>query len=446
LNVNASPSLARQNTLLLAAAFILIELLVATVFVVFIMLPLARRSADDLAGLMILSAQTWTELPPDTRTDFEIELLASHALALRAEAPGKGHDEWHPPYFYLLEDALAQRLGTRQHLVQENIDGTLWYWTNLPAGAQHLAVGLTQQRIDAQPVLALMLALLGGLALAVGAAFWLAHRTTAPLARLEQAATRIGHGESPQLLPETGPRELAALARRFNAMASQVRELLTARTTLLAGVSHDLRTPLARMRLALELLKLDPTPALITGLESDIDEMNQLIGTLLDLARGLEREPPVSVDLAQLLADLATDFATNKRMIMVHCPPCHREVPLLALRRAIGNLLQNALRHAPPDAPLELTCEPGEQGCRIGVLDRGPGIPAEKIEAMFLPFHRLDTSRSPTTGGSGLGLAIVKELARANGWQVGLEPRPGGGLAAWIELPSAQKQEPPSRD
>ena len=437
-----SSSLARQHTLLLASAFILIELLTASVLAFFLILPMARRSADDLAGLMILSAQTWAELPPETRADFEIELLGSHELALRAELPGIGRDEWHPPYFYLLEDALAQRSGIRQHLLRENTGGTVWYWTNLPAGKRSLGVGLSQQRIGAHPVLALLIVLLGGLALAIGVAVWLAHRITAPLAQLERAAVRVGQGQSPEWLPESGPRELAALAGAFNAMSRQVRVLLAARTTLLAGVSHDLRTPLARMCLALELLRMAPTPMLIARLESDIEEMNGLIATLLDLARGLEREAPRRVDLADLLAELATDFATPARSITVHCPPCQRDIPPQALRRALGNFLQNALYYAPTSA-VELVCvmaEAEDQGCCIGVLDRGPGIPTEQIEAMFQPFHRLDTSRSPATGGAGLGLAIVRELAHANGWVARLEPRSGGGLAAWLDLPAAQEE------
>ncbi len=426
-------SLARQNTLLLAGAFLLVELLAAFSFAWLLMLPVAKRSADDLAGLMILSAQTWAELPPDTRMAFEHELMDNHGLALRAEPAGEGRDEWHPPYFYLLEAALARRLGAAHHLASEPVGKTTWYWADLPAGDGTLAVGLPRTRIETQPVLALLLALGGGLLFAGAFAWWLARRITAPLARLEAAATRIGHGERPELLPETGPLELAALARRFNAMAQQVRDLLTARTTLLAGVSHDLRTPLARMRLALEMLKADPSSTLIARLECDIEEMNGLIATLLDLARGLEREPPVELDLAALLEDLASDASTAARPIAVHCPPCRRAAPPRALRRALGNLLQNALRYA-PEGPIELVCTTTTERCRVGVLDRGPGIPAERIAAMFEPFQRLDDSRSPQTGGAGLGLAIVRELAKANGWQVRLEARADGGLAAWIEL------------
>lgn len=431
-------SLARQNTLLLAGTFILVELLAAGAMAWFLMLPLARRSADDLAGLMILSAQTWAELPPRTRPDFEFELLANHGLALRDALPGPAEDEWHPPYFYLLEDALALRTGSHQHLVRETIGDAVWYWASLPAGRGELAVGLSQQRIATQPLAAALSALGGGLLLAIGVAVWLARRIAQPLARLDEAATRIGQGQSPELLPETGPRELAALARRFNAMARQVRELLAARTTLLAGVSHDLRTPLARLRLSLELLRLEPTSERIEQMERDIEEMNALIGTLLDLARGLEREPPQEIDLAAFLAKLAEEHRASGRDIRLRCPPCRHALPPRALRRAVGNLLQNALRHA-PEGEIELVCEASPQRCRIGVLDRGPGIPSEQIEAMFQPFQRLETSRSPATGGSGLGLAIVRELARANGWQAQLQPREGGGLAAWLDLPPSQQ-------
>ncbi len=425
-------SLARQNTLLLAGAFLLVELLAVFSVAWLLMLPVAKRSADDLAGLMILSAQTWAELPPDTRMAFEHELMDNHGLALRAEPAGMGRDEWHPLYFYLLEDALVRRLGAERHLASEVIGDTLWYWTDLPAGDDTLTVGLPQTRIETQPVLAFMLVFFGGLLFAGVFAWWLAQRITAPLARLEAAATRIGHGERPERLPETGPLELAALACRFNAMSQQVRDLLTARTTLLAGVSHDLRTPLARMRLALEMLKDDPAPALIARLETDIEEMNGLIATLLDLARGLEREPLKETDLAELLNGLVENTASN-RTIVVQCDACTLEVAPRALRRALGNLLQNALRYA-PDEPIELVCEAQETSFRVGVLDRGPGIPSDRIATMFEPFQRLEDSRSPQTGGAGLGLAIVRELAKANGWQVTLEPRKGGGLAAWIEL------------
>ncbi len=416
---------------MLAGAFVVIEVLVVTLFVLFVLLPLARRSADDLAGLMVLSAQTWAELPPLTRPAFEEELLASHALALRPASPGAGHDEWHPFYFYVLEEALVRRTGVDQHLISENANGSTWYWCNVPTGNGLLGVGLAKSRIDSQPFTALLIGLVGGLFFIVALAYGLARRITRPLARLEAASALIGQGATPMLLPETGPREVAALSRRFNAMALQVQDLLTARTTLLAGVSHDLRTPLARMRLALEIMKTAPTPDLIARMERDIEQMNQLIGNVLDLARGLEHEMPVATELREFLNEIAVDFSASGRVISVDCPPGQMAIARHALRRAIGNLLQNALRYA-AHSPVDLVCTVELSGWRIGILDRGAGIEPARIETMFQPFQRGDPSRSPATGGSGLGLAIVRELARANGWDVTLSSRAGGGLEAWI--------------
>ena len=429
-------SLARHNALLLAGVFIVFELLMAATVVWFLMVPVARRSADDLAGLILLSAQTWNELPPETRPDFERELAQRHLLVLRAEAPRAGADELHSPYVQILETALAERTGRLRHLSRETIDGKTWYWIALPSGENTIAVGFSESRVGAQPVRTLLISAIIGLILALLAAIWLAQRTVEPLARLEKAVADVGRGDVPELLPETGPRELAHLARRFNEMASQVRELLAARTTLLAGVSHDLRTPLARMRLALALLEEKPTPKLIARLENDIGEMDRLIGQILDLARGIEREPAIEIDLPAVLTDIAAGAPDGRGRARVPPQPGELLAPPSALRRVIGNLLDNALRYG-GDQPVELVVEQAGKTVRIGVLDRGPGIPAEQMSAVFQPFHRVEMSRSPATGGAGLGLAIVRQLADTHGWQVDIGPRMDGGLEAWLTLPAA---------
>jgi two-component system osmolarity sensor histidine kinase EnvZ len=413
-----SASLARQNALLLAAVFIVFELLMAAAVVWLLMLPVARRSAEDIGGLMVLAAQTWSELPPQTRPDFERELAQAHLLSLRAELPPAGVDEWHGPYLYIVESVLAEKTG---------------YWIALPSGETSIAVGFPESRLGAQPIRTLLISAIAGVLLAMLAAVWLARRTVGPLARLEQAVAEVGRGELPELLPETGPRELATLARRFNQMARQVRELLAARTTLLAGVSHDLRTPLARMRLALALLEERPTPERIRRLEKDIEEMDGLIGHVLDLARGVGREEAMAVNLPQLLAELAAAAPEGAVRISVAPLPARILAPPTALRRAIGNLLDNALRYG-GGQPVELRCEPVGKTLRIGVLDRGPGIPAEQMSAVFQPFHRVETSRGSSTGGAGLGLAIVRQLADIHAWQVELARRPDGGLEAWLTL------------
>jgi two-component system osmolarity sensor histidine kinase EnvZ len=238
-------------------------------------------------------------------------------------------------------------------------------------------------------------------------------------------------------LPETGPREIAALSRRFNEMTKQVEELLAARTVLLAGVSHDLRTPLARLRLAVEMLVRKPSPQLAAQVEGDIEAMDRLIGDVLTLARGLGHEAVQRVVLSEFCKKLVLSIPGAADKVQVEIADVTLDVPPGALRRILVNLLENALRYG-GDQPVSLRAEVEDGRCRIGVLDRGPGIPPDELETVYRPFYRLEASRSVNTGGSGLGLAIVRQLAMAQGWQARLQAREGGGLAAWLEIPLQQ--------
>ncbi|MDP1900653.1 MAG: ATP-binding protein [Rubrivivax sp.] len=448
------PTLAQQYLRRLLSLFVAFAAVIFASEFGFVMLPLAERSADDLAGLMVLSAQTWAELPPQTRPVFEAELLRTYELALRpGMAPPADTHLAHGFYVRFLEQSLAQRSGAPVFLAKgPGPQGGNWLWTTVTAGGQPMGVGFAEERTNTRPLWSLAVVLLAGTGLAAAAAVWLARRIAQPVARLEQAAAELATGASPALLPVTGSRELADLASHFNLMTLQVRELLDARTTLLAGISHDLRTPLARMRLALELLTLKPSPSLIARLEHDIEEMNALIGQLLDLAKGLDHEAQQTFELGPWLAERALLHSNSHSHaaqaagtgITVVCPTGLRvQAARGMLGRLVDNLLGNALRYAP--GAVELVVQPAPQPppgrVRLSVLDRGPGIPAEQMGAVWRPFQRVETSRSPQTGGYGLGLAIVGQLAKAQGWPVGLEARSGGGLVAWVELPGA---EPPT--
>ncbi|MEW5770172.1 MAG: ATP-binding protein [Pseudomonadota bacterium] len=429
-------SLTHQNALRLAVVFLAFELLAAVAVASLLMLPMARRAAGDLAGLIVLSAQTWSELPPATRPAFSLELTRGHQLVLAAAPPPSRQEAiWQGPYLRQLETELRKRIGPHTRLISAPLDGEAWHWVALPSGGRTLWVGFPHSRVGTQPIATLLVTLAAAFVMTLLGAVWLARHTVAPLRRFDAAASVLGRGETPELLPETGPRELAALARRFNTLARQVRDLLEARTTLLAGLSHDLRTPLARMRLTLEMMQRRPDPAWIARMDADVEEMNRLVGELLELARGLGKEKSAPVDLFDLLEELAGHERRAGAAVSVHAAPLTVDAPPAALRRILGNLLANARRYA-AGTPLELRAEADDDGCRIGVLDRGPGIPEAQLEAVFRPFHRVEASRSAATGGTGLGLAIVRQLAQANGWRVSLENREGGGLAAWLEIPA----------
>lgn len=437
-------TLAHHTLRWMAALSAAVTSVILVAMLVLVLLPLSQRSADDLAGLMLLSAQTWVELPPQTRADFEAELINTHHLAIQPHWPGDaGQPALHGIYIGFVERALAQRTGRSTHLVaQPGPAGEAWLWAQVPTGAQPLGVGFSRERMNTHPLWALGVVLVLGAGLAAGTAIWLARRLAQPVARLERAAAALASGTRPDLLPLTGPRELADLAGHFNQMASQLRELLDARTTLLAGVSHDLRTPLARMRVALELMRLQPSPALLDRLDQDTEVMNSLIAQLLELARGMGTQPRTAIDLPAWLAERADTQADAVReahsSLTLQVPAglqCRAAAGTLA--RVLDNLLGNALRYAPGAIELTATTFERESGpvVRISVLDRGPGIPAEQLGAVWRPFERVEASRSPQTGGYGLGLAIVRQLALGQGWRVGLDPLPGGGLQAWVELP-----------
>lgn len=431
-------SLFGKTALTVAAAFILMQTLALAVAFLTVMRPMAQRSADDLAALIMLAAQTWVELPPDTLPDFRGELKARHQIWIAeagAPLPDSGQ---RTPYAQLIEQSLENRTGRPHHVVQTQ-RGESWLWADIPAGGKLIRIGFPLRRIGVQPFLALSLVLGIGTLLSLVTALLLVRRLTRPLEQLTRAADHVGGGEVPELLPETGSLELATLARSFNRMARQVRELLDNRTTLLAGISHDLRTPLARLRLALEMLAENPRPALIERMGRDLDDMNRLIGEFLELARGLQHEDRQAIEVGDLVGQAVENArAAGAAIEWAPATSCRTLGRPLALRRILDNLIGNAVRHG--GGAVGVGCECGSEGLIVRVLDRGPGIAEDQMEAVFQPFHRIETSRSSATGGSGLGLAIARQLAEANGWRIELANRPDGGLEARLTLPATSQE------
>ncbi len=420
-------SLYARTALTLAAAFVVFQALATWVVLQTLILPVAERSADDLAGLIVLSAQTWVELPPETRAAFERELARRHGL--RLTTAGAGATAPAPGFAFRrqIEEALSRRTGDVVEL--HGVPGTAAAWLELPVGGHDLRVGFFPQRYAVRPPLAAVVVIAAGALLSLLTALFLVRRITVPLARAAQAARQVGAGQLPEPLPETGPAELAELARRFNTMATEVRELLDNRTTLLGGISHDLRTPMTRLRLNLELLRDDPAPPRIDRALADLDAMNRLVAAYLDLARASRAEARSRFDLAALLGELAAEAGVPWQT----GPACEIDAGPLAVRQILANLIQNALRYA--GAPVELALDCGARQVRVQVRDVGPGIPEAQLEKVFRPFYRVEDSRAQATGGTGLGLAIVRQLAEINGWTVTLKNRPSGGIEATLEIP-----------
>jgi len=411
----------------LLTAFLIFEAIAFVVVWFMVIQPLAERSADDLAAKILLSAQTWVELPPQTRADFEMELAFRHDLAL-AEVDTRLPHAAAPNYFGELIAAALTRRANQTITLKRSVDPG-WDWLEIQVAEKLLRVGFDRQRYALKAPLAAVGVFLLGALLTVLTALFMARRVSRRMNSLARKAVEVGQGRAPELLPETGVRELRELTVAFNRMAEEVQALLENRTVLLAGVSHDLRTPITRLRLALSLLE-GGDPELIKRMEHDLDEMNQLISDMLVFARSLKLEALHECDLVPVLDDLATQAALLGPVDwQAGSSACRVRVGEAALRRIVGNLLDNARRYGDGQpVTLDLAC--GIDTLRISVLDRGPGIPIEQREAVFRPFTRLETSRNRAGGGSGLGLAIARQLADAYGWRIELSEREGGGLVA----------------
>ncbi len=431
--IRPTGSLFARTAATLALAFIVFQASAFWVVYRTLVVPVAERSADDLAGLIVLSAQTWVELPPKTRAAFERELARRHGLRLTTADVGADMRAPNFPFRTQIEAALSRRMG--ETITLRGAIGTEAAWLSLPVGGHQLRAGFFPDRYAVKfPLAAVALVTLGAF-LTLLTALLLVRRITVPLARAAIAAGQVGAGEVPEPLPETGPAELAELARRFNRMAREVKALLDNRTTLLAGISHDLRTPMTRLQLNLELLRESPNPPLIQTARidkavADLADMNQLISGYLELARTTQAEPRAHFDVSALLNQLATE----SKLAWPGASPRTIYAGALAVRQIVANLIQNAQRYGGGTA-VELALEHNTLGTRIEVRDRGPGIPDAQLETVFRPFYRLESSRSQATGGTGLGLAIVRQLAESNGWKVKLENRAGGGLIAALDIP-----------
>jgi signal transduction histidine kinase len=254
---------------------------------------------------------------------------------------------------------------------------------------------------------------------------------TGPLSTLASAAEKLGEDINRPPLPETGPVEARRAARAFNTMQARLSRFISDRTRVLTAMSHDLKTPITRLRLRTELLDDE---ALRAKFSKDLGEMESMVAQTLDFMRDASASEPVQrVDLMALLESLQTDYQDMGNTVEVEG---RLEAPFggrpLALRRCLTNLVDNAIRYGKRAL---VRAEEAAGAITIRVLDEGPGIPEQELEHAFEPFFRGESSRSRETGGTGLGLGIARNIARAHGGDLVLKNRPGGGLEAILTLP-----------
>ncbi len=423
-------SMFRRTLLLLAGFTLLLQVILYTLSFLLNVWPLLHASTEDLADLIVTSTTKFDSAPPEQRTAFRSQLSSHQHLSVsEADGPTPGQPSM-LPYARFLMTALSKRVNSKvQVTVKDGI-----YYADIPTGGQKVRFSFPHSRIGTDPVLTLILNLIITVLLSIGAALIVACKLTCPMRDLSQAAVQVGQGWAPRLQVQASVQELDELVVTFNAMAQQVHTLINARTTLLAGISHDLRSPLTRARLAVDLARENIGPTALDDIDRYLAQMEILLAEFLDFSKGVSGVPVESIDLREALNNLFVDFASDEPAVHLLGDTVPLYVDFMPFDRVLRNLVSNARRYG-GGQPVEIRCKHLGTDVVIEVMDRGPGIrPADRVR-IFEPFVRLEGSRNRATGGSGLGLAIVREICRVQGWRIELADRPGGGLTVRLIMP-----------
>ncbi len=330
-----------------------------------------------------------------------------------------------------MDDDLDAALKDKLHLPQSSD------WTSdrqsvvievqLHEGVLHIEV--PRKRLYAATIYVFVVWLVGTAIVAFTIAALFMRNQVRAIRRLAAAAEAFGLGRDLGTIRPEGATEVRQAATAFNRMQERIRRFLTQRTEMLAGVSHDLRTPLTRLRLALAMLPPDPRQAQdVSEMTADVEEMDRMIGGYLAFARGEVAEQAQPVNFSALLEDVASGARRAGARVATSVPSdLTLKLRADAMRRAVTNLVDNARRHA--TGVWIAATEPNDRAVHVTVDDDGPGIPEDRRESVFRPFE------SEHAGGTGLGLTIARDIVRAHGGDISLEESPMGGLRARIRLP-----------
>ena len=426
-------SLVGRNALLIVGLILLAQLISAVLIRELILKPRVDQIADSVARNIIAMRAGLKALPEADREAFLDAFRRANNDPLAADTADGGEPRGLMTAERLFVRSVSARLAAddteviwrrdgRSLALRLRIDGRA-YWLPLPdvlPTREQTGVWLAASLASA------LLALLGALAIQ--------RRIQRPLGALVDATAALGRGRRPLPLAEDGPTEIATVSRSFNELVRGLEAIERERALMLAGVSHDLRTPLTKLRLGVEILADDAEPGIAASLHRSVAEMDAVIGQFLDFARVDDSAVPTeSLTMDALARDIAASFADQGHALAVDSAPGPAVAMRAALvRRAAVNLVENALRHGRP--PVRLTTGSDSGSVWFEVTDAGDGIPAAEVETMKEPFRRTGTARGGAAG-AGLGLAIVERVARAHGGSLELAAARPQGLSARLRLP-----------
>ena len=391
-------------------------------------LRLARSVAGDVASVITMMRQ----FPGDENKNRIVGIAAGNLGLTIREAPEEILPNEVPQGNDLMERmlirSLREQVGKPFQIDTRSLEKYVIIKVQLSHGVVEFIT--SRKRLFSTTVYVFVLWMVGTSLILFGVATIFMRNQVKPIRRLALAADNFGKGREVKGFKPEGAKEVRQAAAAFLAMRERILRQIGQRTEMLAGVSHDLRTPLTRMKLQLEMARS------VDGIEemkTDVDEMEHMLESYLAFARGEGAEPPRPTNLTDLLAEVAAQARRGGRAVDFHSEG-EIALPLRpnTIKRALTNLIENAQQYAD-----HVAVNAGRRGDAIEIVidDDGPGIPEDKRDDVFKPFYRLDAARKPGTGGTGLGLAIARDVVRGHGGDIELDDAPGGGLRARIRLP-----------
>nr|WP_314623518.1 ATP-binding protein [uncultured Noviherbaspirillum sp.] len=397
--------------------------------------PRADQIAAQVVSIVTITRSALLHSAPASRRELLFDLASNEGIRVY---PREDSDKVTQPedttLMPLIQSVVRSRLGieTRFAGTVNDIPG---FWISFTIDEDDYWLMLDRERIERTSgrqwlgwaAITLLLSLLG--------AAFISRLINLPLARLTRAASAIGRGQVPEPLPERGPTEIREANSSFNQMVVDLNRVDSDRTLILAGISHDLRTPISRMLLEVEMAKLNDDAR--RGMQSDLAQMDAIIGQFLDYARPAGSEMQQRVDLSGLVTEVAREAARLPDVQVFSDVTSGIEIngSAIDLRRVINNLIENARRYGrtPGTGRTDIDIRCWREGDRavLEVSDHGTGVPEEALDQLLRPFTRLDSARSQANG-AGLGLAIVERVVQRHGAGLRVANRTGGGLVARI--------------
>jgi len=425
-------SLLGRSIMIIVTPLLLVQVLTTSVFYETHWDTVTKRLARGVAGDIATIIAMMPEDPAQRQQLFDVaqkSMLLNIAFVPGARLPDLPSTMRETLVDENLNSALAGYVQRKFLTDTRSLEAIVEIHIQLPDGV--LRVEVPRRRLFSSTTYLVILWMIGSSLALFSIALLFMRSQVRPIRRLASAVEAFGKGRDSADFRIEGASEVRQTAAAFNQMRDRVRRQIAQRTEMLAGVSHDLRTPLTRMKLALAMLG---ETSEVGDLKADVSEMEKMVGGYLAFARGEGREPAVESDLTDLLRDVVNAAAREGAAIALEAEPgLSLTLRPDAMRRCLANLIGNAQRYA---KAIRVAAGRRDDGIEMTVDDDGPGIPPERREDVFRPFFRLEPSRNPETGGTGLGLTIARDVARSHGGDLTLLESPLGGLRARLWLPA----------